>query len=229
MNNPFDMLHPTVMIRNAGFRGRNMINRNTIINGYGQMAKIGYGTTVGGDCIITGDIEIGNYCQFGWRISIRSGDHPLDKATVFSNSRLLNGVVGSGREGKISIGNDVWIGDSAIILKGVKIGNGVAIGAGAVVVKDVPDYSVVVGNPSRIIRKRFDSEIIALFNQLGWWDFTFEQIESLVETHELFTFSIMEDRERAVQVLTRCIMLKKHLFALGNLFTTPLMVVESFG
>jgi len=221
------MLHPTVMIRNAGFRGRNMINRNTVINGDRYELIIGYGTTVGGDCLITGDIEIGNYCQFGWRISFRSGDHPLDKATIFSNSRLLGGIAGKDcKDEKISVGNDVWIGDNVTILKGVKIGNGAVIGAGSVVVKDVPDYAVGVGNPLRVVKKRFDDEIIALFNELKWWNFTFEQIESFSDIHELFSFPIMKNREKAVRILKNCID-RKQFLGMGKL--PPPVKVASFG
>jgi len=54
-------------------------------------------------------------------------------------------------KGDIVIGNDVWIGLDAIILSDVKIGNGVVIGAGSVIVKDVPPYSIVVGNPGKIL------------------------------------------------------------------------------
>lgn len=55
---------------------------------------------------------------------------------------------------KIKIGNDVWIGANATILKGVTIGNGAVIGAGTVVVKDIPEYGVVVGNPGRVVKYR---------------------------------------------------------------------------
>ncbi len=52
----------------------------------------------------------------------------------------------------VNIGNDVWIGSGAIILPGVTVGNNVIIGAGSVVTKDIPDNSVAVGNPCRVIR-----------------------------------------------------------------------------
>ena len=58
------------------------------------------------------------------------------------------------RVGKVTIGNDVWIGMRSIIMPGVKIGNGAVIGAGAVVTKDVPDYAIVGGVPAKIIKYR---------------------------------------------------------------------------
>lgn len=57
------------------------------------------------------------------------------------------------------IGNDVWIGERAIIMAGVTIGNGVIIGAGSVVTKSVPDYSVVAGNPAKVRRFRYSSKM----------------------------------------------------------------------
>ena len=57
----------------------------------------------------------------------------------------------------ITIGNDVWIGSRVIILPGVHVGDGSVIGAGSVVTKDVEPYSIVAGNPARLIRKRVES------------------------------------------------------------------------
>lgn len=69
------------------------------------------------------------------------------------------------------IGNDVWIGTGAIILKGIKIGNGAIIASGAVVTKDVPDYAVVGGVPAKIIKYRFDDSTIEKLLGLKWWEY----------------------------------------------------------
>jgi hypothetical protein len=69
------------------------------------------------------------------------------------------------------IGNDVWIGANAVIMRGVTIGDGAVIGAGAVVTKDVPPYAVMVGVPAKQIRSRFDPEIVDGFREIRWWDF----------------------------------------------------------
>ena len=71
---------------------------------------------------------------------------------------------------QIEIGNDVWIGDSAIIMDGVKIGDGSIIAAGAVVTKDVPPYAIVGGVPAKIIRYRFDEDDINFLLELSWWE-----------------------------------------------------------
>ncbi|WP_300033788.1 CatB-related O-acetyltransferase [uncultured Roseobacter sp.] len=74
------------------------------------------------------------------------------------------------------VGHDVWIGRDACVLAGAQIGRGAIIGAGSVVAGDIPDYSVVVGNPGRIIRLRFPEDVISRLMQLAWWDWPIEKI-----------------------------------------------------
>jgi acetyltransferase-like isoleucine patch superfamily enzyme len=68
------------------------------------------------------------------------------------------------------IGNDVWIGDSALIKSGVAVGNGAIIGAGAIVVKDVAPYAIVGGVPAKLIRYRFSSTDIDFLEDFKWWE-----------------------------------------------------------
>lgn len=79
-------------------------------------------------------------------------------------------------KGDIVIGNDVWIGYQATILSGVTVGHGSIIGSKSVVASDVPPYSIVAGNPARIIRKRYDEETIEKLLNLAWWDWDLEKI-----------------------------------------------------
>lgn len=67
------------------------------------------------------------------------------------------------------IGNDVWIGSRVLIMGGVRIGNGAVVGAGAIVTKDVPPYAIVGGVPAKIIRYRFQKEVIDLLEKSKWW------------------------------------------------------------
>ena len=68
------------------------------------------------------------------------------------------------------IGNDVWIGNRSLVLQGVKIGDGAIIGAGSVVTKNVEPYTIVAGNPARVIRKRFDEDTISKLQKTQWWN-----------------------------------------------------------
>lgn len=78
------------------------------------------------------------------------------------------------------IGNDVWIGAGAFISSGVRIGDGAVVGARAVVTKDVPPYAIVAGTPARIIRFRFEPEVIGDLLALAWWNLSDERVDSLL-------------------------------------------------
>ena len=84
-------------------------------------------------------------------------------------------------KGDTIIGNDVWIGQNSLILPGAKIGDGVIIGANSVVSGEIQPYSIVAGNPARLVRKRFDDEMINLLLTLKWWDKSVAEIENLSE------------------------------------------------
>ncbi|GME30440.1 MULTISPECIES: Vat family streptogramin A O-acetyltransferase [unclassified Pantoea] len=79
-------------------------------------------------------------------------------------------------KGDTVIGHDVWMGYQALIMPGVKIGNGAIISSRSVVTSDVPAYSVVGGNPARVIKQRFDDETISTLEKLAWWDWPVEKI-----------------------------------------------------
>ena len=83
-------------------------------------------------------------------------------------------------KGDTVIGNDVWIGQNAVILPGVKIGDGAIVGANSVLGSDVEPYTIVAGNPAKPIRKRFDVAMIDLLLQFKWWDKSIDEINSLI-------------------------------------------------
>ncbi len=74
------------------------------------------------------------------------------------------------------IGNDVWIGTGAMILPGARIGDGVIVGAGAVVGGEIAPYSVVAGNPARVVRRRLSAEDATRMQALAWWDWPIDEI-----------------------------------------------------
>jgi len=85
------------------------------------------------------------------------------------------------KKGDINIGNDVWIGYNATIMAGVTIGDGAIIATNSTVIKDVEPYSIVGGNPSKEIKKRFSKEVIAKLLELEWWNWDIEKITKNIQ------------------------------------------------
>jgi virginiamycin A acetyltransferase len=83
-------------------------------------------------------------------------------------------------KGNTIVGNDVWIGYNVTILPGITIGDGAIIAANTTVTKNVPPYSIVGGNPSKVIKKRFSDEQIETLLELKWWDWDIEKITAHV-------------------------------------------------
>lgn len=114
--------------------------------------------------------KIGNYCSVAPFVTIGPGEHDIDGGSTservnkfFPNRKSLT-------NGKVIIGNDVWIGVNAVILRGVTVGDGAVLAAGAVVTKDVPAYAIVGGVPAKIIRYRRNGEDIEKLQKSSWWD-----------------------------------------------------------
>ncbi len=129
-------------------------------------------------------ITVGAFCSIGPDVLIfGQADHPTHLASTFPfRAKLLRPEAENTdavTRGGVSIGNDVWIGARAIILSGVTVGDGAVIGAGAVVSRDVPPYAIVVGNPARAVRFRFDPPVIAALLALRWWDWPDDRIAAL--------------------------------------------------
>lgn len=121
--------------------------------------------------------EIGKFCSIASGVAIGGGSHGMDNVStspVFFKGKNIfhkNFANIEFNPYKITkIGNDVWIGNRALVLQGVSIGDGAVVGAGAVVTKDVEPYSIVAGNPARVIRKRFSDEEIEKLLEIKWWD-----------------------------------------------------------
>ena len=127
-----------------------------------------------------GTIEIKRFTSIADQVSIHLfGNHDLHKITT---SPLMP-IIGDYQKNSapetsetVLIGNDVWIGSNALILSNVNVGDGVVIGANCVVSKDVPPYAVVVGNPMRIIKFRFDESTILQLLKIRWWEWSSEKI-----------------------------------------------------
>ena len=131
---------------------------------------------------------IGKFCQIaaGVEFVMNDANHQMNAVSTFPFYTLegwdMDPPVSSDIpfKGDTIIGNDVWIGQNAVILPGVHIGDGAIIGANSVVGSDVPPYTIVIGNPAKELRKRFDIELIDLMLRFRWWDKSIEEINSLI-------------------------------------------------
>lgn len=125
---------------------------------------------------------IGKFCQIatGARFIMNGGNHAIDGFTTFPFRAFGNEwsevPLNPTSKGDTIIGNDVWIGNSATIMPGIKIGDGAIIATNAVVTKDVEPYTIVGGNPAKLIRNRFDDKTIQALLELKWWDWPIEKI-----------------------------------------------------
>ena len=138
---------------------------------------IGDFTFIGKNSDITKS-SIGRYCSIGTDVIIGPGEHEIDKISTSAHFHKGN-FYDELTKKTLTIGNDVWIGTKAIILRGVTIGNGAVIASGAVVTKNVPPFAVVAGVPAKIVKFRFDDETIKLIETSKWWNYDIEYAEEI--------------------------------------------------
>ncbi|WP_010300176.1 CatB-related O-acetyltransferase [Candidatus Odyssella thessalonicensis] len=125
---------------------------------------------------------IGKFCQIaaGVRFVMNGASHAMEGVSTYPfkifGGAWVNAPLDAPHKGNTIIGNDVWIGNSATFMPGVKIGDGAIIGTNALVTKDVEPYTIVGGNPARPIRPRFDPATIEFLLELKWWDWPIEKI-----------------------------------------------------
>jgi virginiamycin A acetyltransferase len=129
-------------------------------------------------------LVLGRFCQIadGVTFITASANHRHDGMSTFPFA-IFGGPAGErasmpGPGPDTTVGHDVWFGAGATMLPGATVGSGAIVGARAVVSGAVPPYSVVAGNPARVIRKRFDEATIARLLNLAWWDWPIDVILS---------------------------------------------------
>jgi virginiamycin A acetyltransferase len=149
--------------------------------------------------------KIGKFCSVASHVFIGPGSHPMEFVTThpFTFLKKYGNFIDKDNEEivykrelqSIKIGNDVWIGQGALIMDNINIGDGAIIGAHSVVTENVEPYSIVIGVPAKIIRYRFSDEVIEALLRIKWWEWEpskikkfvsdFNDIESFVLKHNI--------------------------------------------
>lgn len=145
---------------------------------------------------IRSNVFIGRYCSIGRRVTILAARHNMH---ILSTSPALNNgneVYTSEQKEMLGINttpvrviieNDVWIGDGAVIMPGVRIATGAVIAANCVVTKDVPPYAIFGGVPGKLIKYRFPTEIKEQLLSTRWWNMDYKTINSMPKKN-IFSF-----------------------------------------
>jgi len=138
-----------------------------------SLISIGCGTSIARGFVVRGEgkLTVGRYCAIGETVLILTSNHDIARLSI--SYRVQDRILGKrfvARKRDVIIGNDVWVGDRAIILAGVMVGDGAVIGAGAVVTRSVPSFAVVGGNPARVIKQRFSPKVVTQVSRLAWWN-----------------------------------------------------------
>lgn len=169
----------------SSFEGMCKIHHRSSFRGH-----LGFGSYIGGDCRLSA--HVGRFTSISWSVISLDGTHPytypyvstspnfysLNKGnhwqsgSTFATEQMFDErrYVEEYPDVAVQIGNDVWIGDSVILIGGIHIGDGAVVLAGAVVSKDVPPYAVVGGVPAKVIKYRYDKETIDFLLKTQWWN-----------------------------------------------------------
>ncbi|MDR1476607.1 MAG: CatB-related O-acetyltransferase [Rickettsiales bacterium] len=164
-------------------------NKNIIVGDFTYFSGTDFEKRVTHHYDFYGDkLIVGKFCQIGKGVEfiMNGANHKMDCASTFPFyifedwGEEVPPVESMPLKGDTVIGNDVWIGQNAVILPGVHIGDGAIIGLNSVVGSNIEPYTVVAGNPAKPLRKRFDDRTIELLLELKWWDKPVEKIKELI-------------------------------------------------
>jgi hypothetical protein len=137
-------------------------------------------------------VVIGKYCSISSGVTFILGNHKMNNVSTYPflsfgsswprSNRLESdhASINPDQQSDLVVGNDVWIGHGATIFSGLFIGDGSVIGANSVVTKSCPPYSIIAGNPSRVIRKRFDDVVIRELLDIKWWNWPDSKVDDFL-------------------------------------------------
>ena len=184
-NNPF----PMQGVSYVTYVKPTLKNPNIIVGDFTYISDSDFESHVTHHYDFNGDkLIIGKFCQIaaGVEFIMNGANHQMNAVSTFPFYIFEGWDMEAPSpsdlplRGDTIIGNDVWIGQNATILPGIQIGDGAIIGANSVVSSNIAPYAIVVGNPARMIKKRFDDELISLLLRLKWWDKSIDTINSLI-------------------------------------------------
>lgn len=163
-------------------------NKFTYATSFFDIENVKVGKYTYGGISVSNDVKdaklvIGNFCSIAENVHFMLGsEHALNRISTYPFQVYF---MGADREaiskGDIIVKDDVWIGRNALIMSGVNIGQGAVIAAGDVVTKDVPPYAIVGGVPAKVIRYRFEEEIINELVNVDLDKFNVEFIRSNID------------------------------------------------
>ena len=184
-----DVIHPIPGYDKEIYVKPTITNPNIIVGDFTYIADSDYESHVTHFYSWSRDkLIIGKFCQIaaGVEFVMNDANHQMNAVSTFPFYTLEGWEMEPPAtsdmpfKGDTVIGSDVWIGQNAVILPGVHIGDGAIIGANCVVGSGIDPYTIVVGNPARVLRKRFDDELIDLMLRFKWWDRSIEEINVLI-------------------------------------------------
>ena len=145
-------------------------------------------------------LKIGNFVSIAQNVTfLLSGNHNIDTFTTYPiKVHYFNEKIDEGwGKGPITVCDDVWIGYGAVILSGVTIGQGAVVAAGSIVTKDVEPYSIVGGNPAKLIRYRFSKELIEEMKKIDFSKLDPEKFRDVKELlYQKLDFEVLEEIEK---------------------------------
>lgn len=182
-------IYPVPNIKTVTYIKPTIKNPNIIVGDFSYFADVDFEKHVTHHYEFNGDkLIIGKFCQIGVGVEfiMNGANHQMNTISTYPFYIMegFNQEIPLQKDmplkGDTVVGNDVWIGQNVTILPGVHIGDGAIIGANSVVARNVEPYTIVVGNPIKQVRKRFDDELIDLMLKFKWWDKSIDEINNLI-------------------------------------------------